>query len=78
MHRYSRRDAAAYVAAQTGRPCSANTLSKYATVGGGPRFRKFGIHVLYEQSDLDQWIESRLSPPVSSSSELAQLREQAA
>jgi hypothetical protein len=34
-----------------------NTLEKLRTYGGGPQFLKFGSRVLYEQSDLDKWIE---------------------
>ena len=43
------------------------TLAKYACVGGGPKFRKFGtMRVIYKIEDLDEWIERRLSKTFSS------------
>jgi len=50
---------------------TANSLAKLATVGGGPRFQKLGRIVLYRQEDLDEWVTSRLSPPVFNTSEVA-------
>lgn len=46
------------------------TMQKYASIGGGPVFRKFGHRVVYFAADLEAWIESRLSPPLRSTSEL--------
>lgn len=40
-----------------------------AVSGGGPEFRKFGRIPLYEPAALDRWIESRLSPVLTSTSE---------
>lgn len=62
--------AAAYIKSK-GLPVSPGTLRKYATVGGGPKFRKFGRSVVYDPADLDAWIASRLSPPIASTSERA-------
>ncbi len=45
------------------------TLSKLASTGGGPVFRKAGSVVLYDVRDLDDWAESRLSGPMRSTSE---------
>ena len=36
------------------------TLEKFRTIGGGPRFRKFGHCVKYTQADLDAWANSRV------------------
>lgn len=57
-----RREAAEYLSAR-GLRFSHNTLSKLATVGGGPSYRKFGVRVVYTREDLDAWIEHKLSPP---------------
>lgn len=46
------------------------TLAKYATIGGGPKFRKFGkMQVVYDVADLDAWVAEQLSAPVHSTSE---------
>ena len=37
---------------------SPRTLEKHRSVGGGPRFRKFGRMIRYTISDLDVWAES--------------------
>jgi hypothetical protein len=52
------------------------TLAKLACVGGGPPFRKLGPYPVYTPEDLDAWVESRMSPSVSNTSELAVLRLQ--
>lgn len=52
-----------------GYPTSPKTLAKLACIGGGPRYRKFGIRALYTPDDLVEWAESRTSRPVSSTSE---------
>lgn len=51
-------------------PCSPKTLAKYAVVGGGPKFRKAGRIPLYDVPGLDEWAGAKLSPLVSSTSEL--------
>ena len=48
------RDAAAYLC------ISESFLEKARIYGGGPRFVKIGRAVAYRQTDLDDWIESRL------------------
>ncbi len=63
-----RKEAARYLTEQRGLPISAQTLAKYATVGGGPAFRKFGRFPLYQVEDLDAWAHSRLGPPQRSTS----------
>ena len=50
-----------------GLPVSPKTLAKYACVGGGPKFHKFGkMRVIYKIEDLDEWIERWLSKTFSS------------
>lgn len=48
------------------------TLAKLACVGGGPRFRKLGRFPVYTAEDLEAWAVSRLSEPVSSTTEFAE------
>jgi len=60
----NRREAAEYVRAK-GLPCAPATLSKLATIGGGPNFQKFLRNVVYTTVALDAWIEARLSGPKS-------------
>lgn len=38
---------------------SPRTLEKMRTIGGGPRFRKFGRRVMYAVQDLDAWSDAR-------------------
>lgn len=65
----SRKQAAEYLA-EHGLQRTASTLAKYATNGGGPKFRKFGARqVLYEIADLDEWVSEQLSAPVVSTSQ---------
>ena len=59
---YLTRGQAAEYCIKQGLPVSPKTLAKYACVGGGPKFRKFGkMRVVYKIADLDEWIERRLS-----------------
>ncbi len=53
-----------------GFPTTKKTLDKLATVGGGPRFHKFGSRVLYRPEDLIEWAQSRLSASKSSTSDM--------
>lgn len=48
-----------------------STLAKLAVIGGGPVFRRVGRVPFYEQNQLDAWVESKLSPPMRSTSDLA-------
>lgn len=66
----NRREAAAYIKDQ-GLPCEHTTLAKLACIGGGPTFRKFGRHVALTISDLDIWVEERLSGPLRNTADLA-------
>ena len=64
-------EAASYVQNRWGYPLSPNTLAKLAVVGGGPKFLKASKFPLYDVAWLDEWVRSKLSLPVSSTSELA-------
>lgn len=64
---YLTRGQAAEYCIKQGLPVSPKTLAKYACVGGGPKFRKFGtMRVIYKIEDLDEWIERWLSKTFSS------------
>ena len=64
---YLTRGQASEYCLRKGLPVSPKTLAKYACVGGGPKFRKFGtMRVIYKVEDLDEWIERRLSKIFSS------------
>ena len=65
----SRREASKYIK-DHGLPAAESTLAKYATVGGGPEFHKFGHRVFYTEEALDAWITSKLSSPITSTSQL--------
>lgn len=45
------------------------TLGKYATLGGGPRYSKFGRKPLYTAADLLEWATSRTTAPRQHTSE---------
>lgn len=66
----TRPEAADYVTGK-GAPISKNTLQKFATVGGGPLYRRFGNKTLYRPADLDAWVAERLSVPIRTTSEYA-------
>ena len=67
--RYLRRaNAAHYVCATWGIPCSAKWLAKLAVTGGGPIYRKAGRFPIYSAPDLDRWAEARIGAPRRSTS----------
>ena len=57
----NRANGAAYVRDVRGLPCAPNTLEKLASTGGGPTFYKFGGRAFYLQTDLDAWVDAKLS-----------------
>lgn len=65
----SRRFAAKYVREEWGIRCSEKWLAKLVVTGGGPRYWKNGRAVLYRRDALDAWVASRLSGPLTSSSD---------
>lgn len=67
-----RTEAAEYVTATHGFPCSPKTLAKLACVSSdGPPFRMAGRIPLYPQEGLDAWARSKIGPLVRSTSEVA-------
>ena len=67
MKYLTRQGAIAYLRAN-GFPCGSNLLAKLAITGEGPQFRYWGRRTIYTEDDLNAWMKSRLSPPVSSTS----------
>lgn len=65
----TRAEAAQYCTAK-GLPVSKNTLQKFATVGGGPVYRRFGNKAIYTLADLDAWIDEKMSEPLRSTSDI--------
>ncbi len=61
-HYLTRTEAAKYLTSH-GLPVARNTLQKWATVGGGPLYRRFGTRALYLPEDLDRWVEIKLGTP---------------
>jgi hypothetical protein len=68
-----RAEAAQHIQTKWGYPCSPRTLAKYAVIGGGPLFRKAGRYPLYHPDDLDTFVRSKLSDPVTSTSALSKI-----
>jgi hypothetical protein len=72
MSRYlTRREAAKFFSDQLGLPVSHNTLTKWATTGGGPEYRLFGNRAVYDEAALRAWAEEKLSTPRTSTSAAA-------
>jgi len=68
---FLRRDAAAeYLQSRFG-AFTRQTLAKLASIGGGPKFRKFGRFPVYTREDLDTWAAARTSDLVDSTSEFS-------
>jgi len=65
-----RRAAAAYVRDKYGVPCSENLLAKEAVAGTGPRFSYYGRYPIYEDPDLDAYVQAKMSPKVHSTAAL--------
>ncbi|HRP94775.1 MAG TPA: hypothetical protein PL143_00855 [Rhodocyclaceae bacterium] len=65
---FNRAEAAEYIRATYGIQVAKTTLQKYVTVGGGPAYRLFGRNAVYSASDLDAWVQRKLSAPRMSSS----------
>jgi hypothetical protein len=66
-----RRAASDYLHDTHGLDRAPSTLAKLAVVGGGPPFRRIGRVPLYSTDDLDQWVGSKLSEPMRSTSDTA-------
>ena len=66
----NRRDASHYLLTHHGIRAKPATLAKYASMGGGPPFRRAGRFPVYDIEDLDHWASMRVSPLVHATSEL--------
>ena len=66
-----RSEAAQHIQDKWGYPCSPRTLAKYAVIGGGPVFRRAGRFPLYSIADLNDWVASKLGPPMRSTSDVS-------
>src|SRR5262245_36553331 len=64
----TRQEAGQYLTRKRGVPTSAKTLSKLATLSGGPRYRRFGRITRYDVADLDAYADSKISEPRRSTS----------
>ena len=56
----TRQSAVEYLKDRWGLDYSPATLAKFASVGGGPDFDKFGRTPLYTEPKLDSWVLARL------------------
>lgn len=66
-----RSDVPVYAKEKHGVSVSKKTLDKWAVTGGGPPMTYWGRIPYYDAAEVDRWIVSRLSRPVSSTSERA-------
>jgi hypothetical protein len=65
-----RRDAAAeFIRDNFSIPCSARTLAKFASVGGGPLYQYAGRFPVYYAADLTAWATKKIGPKVGTFSE---------
>jgi hypothetical protein len=69
--RYFYRDESSEYLQNRGLKVAKQTLTKYAVTGRGPVYRNFGSRVVYESSDLDAWVEARLTGRRRSTSEVS-------
>lgn len=67
--RFNGFEAHEYLQEVHGIPVAPATLAKWRSVGGGPKFQKFGRAVLYPRSELDAWAIAKLSKPLANTSE---------
>ena len=64
-----RKEASAYLREKFKLERAPSTLAKLAVTGGGPPFRLLNRAPLYTPADLDEWVASKLSPPMQSTSD---------
>lgn len=67
--RLRRCEASTYLEKKHGITVATTTLAKWASVGGGPAFEKFGRQPLYEPAVLDAWVAQKLGKARASTSE---------
>jgi hypothetical protein len=65
---FTRKEAAEYLTVERGLRTASSTLQKFATVGGGPEYQRYGKLAVYTQEALDTFVETKLSAPRSSTS----------
>jgi hypothetical protein len=56
-----------------GIPRSTQTMKKDRSVGGGPKFVRFGAQILYREDWLREWVLTRMSQPMASTSQIAEV-----
>ena len=59
----TRKGASVYIYEKFGVNYSANTLQKFACVGGGPEYQIIGNRSVYTDAILDEWMDTRVSAP---------------
>lgn len=69
QQRMSPLKAAGYLLEAHGITIARATLDKYRCVGGGPRFQRFGMRILYQSAELDDWAIERLGLVLSNTSD---------
>ena len=67
--RRGQKAASVFLTEFSGKPVAETTLATWRCRGGGPKFRRFGRAVVYEEPDLIEFAETRLSKPMASTSE---------
>ena len=72
--RLRRTEASKYLKEHHDYNCAPKTLAKLAVIGGGPEMVYAGRFPLYPEDALDDFVRSKLSPRVSSTSELRALQ----
>ena len=72
--RLRRTEASKYLKEHHDYNCAPKTLAKLAVIGGGPEMVYAGRFPLYPEDALDEFVRSKLSPRVSSTSELRALQ----
>lgn len=65
----TKRQASEYLTDSLGLPVAEKTLSKLIVHGGGPKYQKFGVRVVYSQTELTDWAKSKLSKTFENSSQ---------
>ncbi|GHT74575.1 hypothetical protein AGMMS50222_03950 [Endomicrobiia bacterium] len=63
------KEASFYATQVKGCPVSIKTLQTLVSRGGSPEFQKFGRRIVYKKQSIDNWLASKLSPVLTSSSD---------
>ena len=66
--RFNPPEAVEYLLEVHGVTIATATLSKFRSVGGGPKFQRFGRSILYQRVALDAWAIAKLGEPRRSTS----------